>query len=306
MTSPKIYCKYCGRELRLGAKFCGECGRTVAPAEYPATETGPNPSDAGYEAAAPPEPAAGSTAPAPAPDPDPQHGERPPSDAWQRMSRRPAVLIGAGALLVVVLVAVLVVTLHPFQSSASNGTDPPPPAGGLPATSESQAPTDAGSSSARPANSGSSPSELQAAQDLATLLETSASERSSVNSAYNDVVACGPDLQQDAQAFRDAETSRKQLLSQLSGDSSLAALPAQMIQNLTGAWQASAQVDDHYAAWAQHEASAGCTNNDTTDPRWQAAVGQNKTATDDKTSFLAAWNQIANTYGLPTYSLSQL
>ena len=138
------------------------------------------------------------------------------------------------------------------------------------------------------------------------MLAQSASDRNAVNNAYHDVLACGSGLAQDAQAFRQAAASRKQLLSQLGTLPGSSALSAQMVRDLSGAWQASYQADQDLAHWADDENAKGCTSNDTSDSSYQAAVGPDNQATADKTAFVGIWNTIASRYGLTTYQEDQL
>lgn len=150
------------------------------------------------------------------------------------------------------------------------------------------------------------PTEQVAAQSLSRLLAQSASDRAAINNAFNDVTACGSGLSRDAQAFREAAASRKQLLSQISTLPDSSVLPAQMLQNLSGAWQASYRADQDYANWADDEKSKGCTPNDTSDSYYQAATEPDNQATADKQAFASAWNTIASHYGLTTYQEDQL
>jgi hypothetical protein len=78
------------------------------------------------------------------------------------------------------------------------------------------------------------------------------------------------------------------------------------VSDLTGAWQASQQVDQDYAQWASDESSNGCTQQDYRDPSYAAAAGPNNTATADKTAFTGLWNALAQKYGLATYDQSQI
>jgi hypothetical protein len=145
----------------------------------------------------------------------------------------------------------------------------------------------------------------QAANQLAALLSQSVSDRSAVNAAYNDVLQCGPDLDQDAQVFQEAASSRQQLLSQLAGLPSRSALSPSMLQDLSSAWQVSVQVDDDYQQWAQDQAADGCTDS-TTDPSYVAAEDPNNEATADKTAFIGQWNSLAGQYGLTQYQQGSL
>jgi hypothetical protein len=145
----------------------------------------------------------------------------------------------------------------------------------------------------------------QAANSLASLLSQSVSDRNSVNDAYNDVLACGPTLSQDAQTFQDAVQSRQQLISQLTDLPSQSALSPSMLQDLSSAWQASVQVDSDYVQWAQDQAS-GCIANSTTDPSYVAAENPNRQATEDKTAFASQWDPVAAQYGLTQYQQGDL
>ena len=160
--------------------------------------------------------------------------------------------------------------------------------------------------SAAPATSSASSPQQEAADSLATLLGQSISDRSTVNDAYNDVMQCGPNLNQDVQTFQDAVTSRQRLMSQLTDLPSQAALPQAMLQDLSGAWQASAQADGDYAEWAQDQVSGGCTVNSTSDPNYAAANDPNIQATTDKTAFTSLWNPLAAQYGLTEYQQNNL
>jgi hypothetical protein len=83
-------------------------------------------------------------------------------------------------------------------------------------------------------------------------------------------------------------------------------LPAAMLRELTGAWQASATVDEDLGKWAQDEVSNGCNQNDHTDANFEASNTPDVQATNDKNAFVAQWNPIAAKYGLTRYSTSQL
>jgi hypothetical protein len=148
--------------------------------------------------------------------------------------------------------------------------------------------------------------EQVAAQSLSRWLAQSASDRTAINNAFNDVNACGSGLSQDARAFRQAAASRERLMSQLSTLQDGSVLPAQMLRDLTGAWQASYQADQDYASWADAESSEGCTPDDTSDSYYQAATQPDDQATTDKEAFVSAWNTIAGRYGLTTYQQDQL
>lgn len=188
--------------------------------------------------------------------------------------------------------------------------------GARPAAHEVSAPHSSGASSPPAASSGGSATggssagtggsaQQQAADSLAGLLSQSVSDRSSVNDAFNDVLQCGPDLSQDAQTFQGAAQARQQLISQLAALPSQSALSPSMLQDLSGAWQESQQVDSDYAQWAQDEAGNGCTGT-TTDPSYVAAENPNRQATADKTAFAGEWNPVAAQYDLTQYQQGEL
>jgi hypothetical protein len=190
------------------------------------------------------------------------------------------------------------------QNAARNlpvtpGSAPGSAAGSGPAASSGPA----GSGGASAGSGGSA--QQQAAENLASLLSQSVSDRASVNDAYNDVMNCGPDVSQDAQTFENAEQARQQLISQLADLPSQSALSPSMLQALSGAWQVSAQVDGDYAQWAQDQAG-GCTINSTADPSYAAARNPNLQATADKTAFISQWDPVAAQYGLTQYQQGDL
>lgn len=148
--------------------------------------------------------------------------------------------------------------------------------------------------------------ERSAATALSALLSQSVADRSEINSASEDVAACGPTLGKDAATFQAAATSRQELLAQLSTLPSSSTLPPQLIQTLTSAWNASEQVDDDYAQWASSDEVGGCTPGGTTNPYFQAAETPNTQATQAKQSVANLWNSIAQMFNLPTYQWDQL
>jgi hypothetical protein len=130
-------------------------------------------------------------------------------------------------------------------------------------------------------------------------------DRHSVNSAYNDVMQCGPNLSQDIQTFRKSAASRRRLLTRLADMPSRSALSAPMLGDITGAWQASVKADSDFAAWARDEASNGCIPGQS-DPHLQAATGPDLDATNDKKAFLRLWTPLAEKYNLTRYRQGQL
>jgi hypothetical protein len=186
---------------------------------------------------------------------------------------------------------------HPVASQVNLPASAP----ASPATDSPSSPAD--DSSPSPAQPTVAAEQL-AAQALAGLLTQSTSDRQSVQDAVADVSQCG-NLSQDQQVFQSAANSRQQLLTQLAALPGASALPGSMTQALAGAWQASMQADQDFAAWAKDESSNGCSDSGS-DSNYQAATGPDDQATADKKSFLSAWNPIAGQYGLPTYQEDQV
>jgi len=219
---------------------------------------------------------------------------------------------GRGWVVAVVVAAILVLALAGglvYALKSKNNT----PANSATATtfhstnSHSNTPTTTHRATTRHiATTTSPPSEQIAAQSLAGLLTQSVADRSDINAASNDVTSCGSSLAQDGRVFDSAASSRQQLITQLSTLSGASTLPPTMMQDLTDAWQASAQVDDDYASWANDESSRGCTPNDTADPNYQAATTPNQQATQNKMAFAALWDPIATQYNLTAYQWNQL
>src|SRR5579872_1047353 len=292
------YCTRCGRVIPSGDQFCTACGK---PVERPASGL------------------PGQTRPP---------GRQPPPGRRGRWAIVAGVMLGAAACGVLVTVF-LVRPSHPSPVRLSAGQAPASQPGGSPsAPPSSPAPASAPPSSGSPSASGSglasappsasgsglasappsaSPSEQTAAQGLAQLLVSSVSDRSVVKAAVGDVNSCGSGLSQDAQTFQQAAAHRQQLIGQLGSLAGLSALPAQMIQDLSNAWQASRQADQDFAAWASDENSgSGCTQNDSGNASYLAANAPDNEATADKQAFVSLWNPIATQYGLATYQWDQL
>jgi hypothetical protein len=339
------FCVQCGNELKPDLRFCVRCGHEAASGRgYEAASTMPAPvqEDAVPPALDSGAPTGQSkwpyqptrTAPAlwpnqfaPPPDdpwrqpgrfsPGPGEADYPAGPGIQRptgppRSSRPAgpprsrrtLVLAVAVLLVAGLAVAAAVYLRGSSHAASSGA-------GASRTSAARQGTEPTGTTSAPASSGAAStgalvSERQAATDLAGLLAQSVQDRSSIVAAASDVAHCGPTLSQDPQTFQNAAASRQQLLSRLAGLPGRAALPAAMLQSLTGAWQASAAADQDLGKWAQDEVSRGCTQNDQADPNFKAAAGPDDQATADKKAFVGQWNPIASQYGLTTYRWNQL
>jgi hypothetical protein len=192
-------------------------------------------------------------------------------------------------VLVLVVATVIVVALRGGSSPSG------PTAGG----------TTAGSTPTASAPA-SSVAQQQAATQLSGLLAQSGTDRGAVIDAVVNVQNCGKGLGKDAQTFTTAANNRRSLLSRLGGLPGRSALPAAMLTDLSGAWQASAQADTDLARWAAAAASHGCHKGNANNASLNASYGPDNQATTGKQAFVRLWNPLARHYGLPTRQVSQL
>ena len=211
----------------------------------------------------------------------------PPARTPERSRRLLAV--GLFALVAAVIVVPALLIAHSFPSITGGGKAAAQPTAKQPARGSTAAPT-----------------QRSAAAGLATLLAQTAADRSSIVNAVGAVEHCTAALGQAPQIFQNSAASRQRLLQQLAGLPGRSALPAPMLQELTGAWQASAAVDTDLGRWAQDEAAQGCKPGDHADANYQASSAPDLQATNDKTAFVSMWNAIAAKYGLTRYQTSQL
>lgn len=284
------YCTGCGRQAEPGTMFCTVCGTRLRPS-VPEPPVRPQQQE--------PEPAAQATRPfvaragaldIRAPEERSSHARRsvPPKRGSLRWVAVTVVVLAAvccGAV-------VAIITLRPSHARHNLSSN-------TAASSSPQQPT------TQPSTAGSA-AEQVAAEGLSKLLAQSTSDRTAIVAAFNDVSSCGSGLSADAQTFQQAAASRESLLSQLNALPDKDALPARLLQELTGAWQSSSQADQDFAGWANDENSSGCTPNDTSDSSYQAATAPDNQATADKRAFVNLWNPIASQYGLSTYQQGQL
>ena len=203
-----------------------------------------------------------------------------PASAAPRRSRFRLVLVIVAAALVVIVAGVVIFRAHPGSSAASGTT------GTTPSTSSQDA-------------------RRQAAMRLSGLLAQSVTDRAAVIDAVADVRGCGPSLRQDARTFASAASSRQRLLSRLESLPGRSLLAAAMLPDLTGAWQASAQVDTDLARWADDKIVRGCQRNSRSDAGLRASYVPEGEATAGKQAFASLWNPFARRYGLTTYQPNQ-
>jgi hypothetical protein len=206
------------------------------------------------------------------------------------LPKGPLVPAIVGAALVVV-VAIAVVLAVQNNSSSSGGTGTGTSAG------PSSTPTTSSSASAL--------AEKQAATQLSGLLPQSGNDRSDVIAAVEHVQAC-KDLSASAREFSKAAANRRALLTKLAQLPGRSALPARLVADLKGGWQASATADEDLAKWASKAATGGCNKGNSKDANLNASYSFDGTATSDKTAFVKLWNPLARKDGLPTYTSDQL
>jgi hypothetical protein len=196
----------------------------------------------------------------------------------------PALAIGAVALIAIVALIV----------ANSGGGSPSQTAATGSATASASAPPV--SDAARKA----------AAQRLAALLPQSGSDHAAVNGAVFDLDAC-KHLKPARTALGTARQNRENLLTQIRTLPGRDALSPDLLQALTGAEQASAQVDGDLHDWAQDLINGGCNPKTAqSDAHYQASLGGDDTASTEKAKFLSLWNPLAKKYGLQTYQAGQI
>lgn len=314
MSSPQV-CDNCGQGLRPGARFCPECGRLVqAPGQ---TETQTGRAWPGYTPTATWSTAARVADPgtvqaqdtAPSWPSDTPHQEAEPWPVAELPGPTPlATRPNRSRRLLLVLVAVVVLGAGTGVGLSLLGHHSGSSVGQVQNSVSAVSSSSAAAPSSPAASSGSAPPpQQQAADGVAALLAQSGADRTAITAAVAAVEDCSADLSQDETTFENAASSRQALLGKLAAVPSRSALPASLLQDLTTAWQASAQADQDFADWTQDEISQGCsTTNYQSDANFAAAAGPDGQATTHKKAFAAAWTAIANEYNLPTYQWNQI
>ncbi|MEU2426565.1 hypothetical protein ABZ619_37095 [Streptomyces sp. NPDC007851] len=143
---------------------------------------------------------------------------------------------------------------------------------------------------------------------LDKLLADSGSSRATVISAVASVKQCD-NLAGSASDLRNAAKQRTELVTRLS-KLSVDKLPAnaELTASLTKAWQASANADNHYAAWADQAGGKHGCHKGQARTTGQTAAGNREsgTASSQKVKAAALWNTIASKYGLTQRQPTQL
>lgn len=221
--------------------------------------------------------------------PEPEPGSR------RRMSS-PVALITA----VVVGCAVLGLGVSAMMFGGGDDTDKDTGVGKNVAAS-SPAPSNAATKAA------ADPAKPQA-EALDKLLADSNNSRSAVIRSVESIKQCR-NLDQAAADLTGAAQQRRGLVTRLGG-LSVDKLPnhARLTASLTKAWQASAEADDHYAAWAKQAKNKKVCKGGKARSTSQTAQGNRASgeATQAKREASGLWNSIASKYGLPQRSSDQL
>ncbi|MFD6419157.1 hypothetical protein ACFWEG_22935, partial [Streptomyces sp. NPDC060194] len=167
------------------------------------------------------------------------------------------------------------------------------------------APAPSGSASASP--SGDPVAKGQAAELDALLLDSNDS-RASVIASVGKIRAC-QDLGTAAKDLRAAAGERNSLVTRLDGVE-IGKLPSNvdLKASLRKAWQASAEADNHYAAWADQMAGKrGCKKGKARNtPQTAQAEAASGRATQAKERAAYLWNMIAKEHGLTTHTKEEL
>ncbi|MFC8226846.1 hypothetical protein [Streptomyces sp. NPDC057287] len=181
--------------------------------------------------------------------------------------------------------------------------------GGDDSPSDGKQPVSAQSSSGgEPSTQAADPAKPQA-EELDKLLADSNNSRAAVIGAVEKIKSCRA-LDQAATDLKGAAQQRRGLVTRLE-TLSVDQLPAnaELKTSLTKAWQASAEADDHYAAWAEQAQNDKkvCKGGKarSTDATNKAGVSSSD-ATIQKRKASGLWNSIAQKYGLTERAPTQL
>jgi hypothetical protein len=317
MTSAPDFNATCGHDIPAGARFCPECGRPIPAKPSPSTVPAPVAASVDPNRPEPPK------WPWEINDDDDLHSVKsdptvvPPYYAEQgdqrlpkgpteppRPGRRRLLWMVLSGVVVVAIVAAGVVLLnrHPGNASADDA--------GATAKATHAAvrttPTPSASPSPDYALLRATP-EGQAAVALAGLLSQAVSQRGTVSTAISNVSACKPKLQTDTVTFGNAASNRRGLLGKLGGMKGRSALPADLLQQLTYAWQSSVIEYTDLAHWADDAIYHGCSKATiNSDANLRASTTPSTQAAEDKKAFLRLWAPIASKYGLSTYQYWEL
>ncbi|MDT0343178.1 hypothetical protein [Streptomyces litchfieldiae] len=190
-----------------------------------------------------------------------------------------------------------------LSGGGDGGGDPRETASSAPATEEDTEPEAGG------APEGDADAAAEQAEALSALLEDSNNSRDSVIDAVAGIRSCRH-LNRAAEDLRAAAEQRNGLVTRLE-TLSLDQLPGadDLAQALTEAWRASAEADEHYAAWADQAKNdpgvcrGGEARHTERASQGDAASGR---ATEAKERAADLWNPLAREHGLPERAATEL
>jgi hypothetical protein len=146
----------------------------------------------------------------------------------------------------------------------------------------------------------------QQARMMSALILTSSQSRSAVKSAVVATKACRS-LPANAETFRAAASARRSQRDQAGAlDVSAVASGADLVGTLVRAMHYSEQADNAFAAWATELAGGTCHAGRTTTGDFEEADRESNSATTEKKHFVAVWNPVARSYGLPRFVYSDI
>ncbi|WP_327403404.1 hypothetical protein OG194_27115 [Streptomyces sp. NBC_01288] len=161
-----------------------------------------------------------------------------------------------------------------------------------------------GSGSTGQTRSGNSGTREEQVTALNTLLAGNAGRRSGVSDAVQSMLRCSG-LQDARQVFVDAAEARADLVKEL-GALSVDQLSDDMVSDLSSAWQNSEKADRAYARVVDDVSGSCSSANVVGSSSWQDASSAGDDATAAKQDFVAAWNPVAQEYGLDTLAWTDL
>ncbi|MCN9241982.1 hypothetical protein NGF19_14475 [Streptomyces sp. RY43-2] len=142
------------------------------------------------------------------------------------------------------------------------------------------------------------------ARALSGLLSENSGRRSGVSDAVRSMTRCS-DLAGDRQVFAGAADARSELVDKLDA-LGVDRLPSSLVSDLRTAWRSSEEADRAYVRVVD-VVSGNCTPSAVTGTSaWRDADSANSDATTAKQDFVAAWNPLADEYGLPGLSWTDL
>jgi len=139
---------------------------------------------------------------------------------------------------------------------------------------------------------------------MSSILARSSSDRTRVITAIDGVQNCTIAPSQGQSTVETVIADRKATVGQLQ-QIDTRGLPAgtSLISELTTTLNAAISDDVSYMSWMADIANghATCGGNPMSDPNFAAAQAQSNRTNDDKSAFVQIWDQLARTYGQPTY-----